>query len=133
MMTNHEIRQGAVELLEKQQREIANYVNHCIATIILSIDECGGLIHDGNFNLFTRTNVDTGERIVYFLGSWLPYNPEHEKEYNEAIELYSEDGWDKLEDLANWADIARHYAKEHSLREKIRRAEEEKNEKKSMD
>lgn len=105
----HDNRDSAIALYEKQKREIANALNHYIATIILAIDDCGGLIHEGNFNLFTRTEVETGERKVYFYGSWQPYNAENEKHFNESVELYSEDGWEKLEDVANWADIAKDY------------------------
>ena len=105
----HDYRNSALGLLDKQKREISNEMNHYLATIILAIDECGGLIHEGNYNLFTRTDTNTGERIVYMYQSWLPYNEQDEKQFNEAIVLYSEDGYESLEDIANWADIATSY------------------------
>ena len=105
----HDYRNSALELLDKQKREIANAFNHYLATIILAIDDCGGLIHEGNFNLFTRTDINTGERIIYMYQSWQPYNEQNEKQFNEAIVLYSEDGYESLEDIANWADIATSY------------------------
>ena len=104
----HEYRNGAMSFNEKQAAEAKNAVNFYLSEIIKFVDDCGGLIHEGNFNIFTRTNQN-GERVVYFYTSWLPYNANNKKQYNSAVELYSEDGWEKLEDIANWADIAKDY------------------------
>jgi len=104
----HENRNSAIEMLSRHKSEIANAINHYLTTIIRAIDDCGGLIHEGNFNLFTRTKQN-GERVVYFYGSWLPYDPMNEKHFNEAVELYSENGWETVEDIANWADIAKQH------------------------
>ena len=104
----HEYRNGAMSLIANQAAETKKTVKFYLSEIIRFIDDCGGLIHEGNFNMFTRTNPD-GERVVYLYGSWLPYDANNKKHYDSAIELYSEDGWEKLEDIANWADIAANY------------------------
>lgn len=102
----HEYRNDATEFLKQQEQARKTAFNLYLSEIIKMIDKCGGLIHNGNFNLFTRTETGTGKRVVYFYQSWLPYNAEDEKQFNAAVELYSEDGWTELEDIANWADVA---------------------------
>lgn len=104
----HDYRNDAMNFIANQAAVAKNAFNFYLSEIIKFIDDCGGLIHEGNFNIFTRTNPN-GERAVYFYGSWLPYDANIKKHYDSAIELYSEDGWEKLEDIANWADIAKHY------------------------
>ena len=93
-------------LLENQKKEKENAFNYYLSIIINAIDNCGGLIHEGNYNLFTRQDNVSGERIVYYCHSWEPYNEKEPKLYNKAIKLYSEDGYENLEDIAHWADIA---------------------------
>lgn len=101
----HEYRNSAMSLIENQAAETRKAVKFYLSEIIKFIDDCDGLIHEGNFNLFTRTS-QSGERVVYFYGSWLPYNANDKNQYDSAVELYSEDGWENLEDIANWADVA---------------------------
>ena len=97
---------SAIALLDKQKKEVNNAINHYLSIIISAIDKCGGLIHEGNYNLFTRTSNETGKRIVYYCHSWKPYEATNQELYNKAVELYSEDGYEKLEDIAHCADIA---------------------------
>ena len=97
---------SAKALLEKQEIEIENAFHYYLSIIIKAIDKCGGLIHEGNYNLFTRTDDKTNKRIVYFCHSWESYDETNPQLYNKAIELYSEDGYENLEDIAHWADIA---------------------------
>jgi hypothetical protein len=102
----HDYRNSAVELAKRHEREIKIAIDRYLAVIRRAIDDCGGLIHEGNYNLFIR-NTTSGGRVVYFYGSWLPYNAKNEAQFNGAVELYSEDGWNTIEDIANWADIAK--------------------------
>jgi hypothetical protein len=104
----HDYRNDAIDFIANQAAEMKKAVNLYLSEIIKFIDDCGGLIHEGNFNMFTRTNP-SGERVVYFYGSWLPYDANKKEHYDSAIELYSEDGWEKLEDIANWVDVAKDY------------------------
>lgn len=104
----HDYRNDAMNFIANQAAAAKKAVNFYLSEIIKFIDDCGGLIHEGNFNIFTRTNPN-GERVVYFYGSWQPYNAEIKKHFNESVELYGEDGWENLEDIANWADIAKDY------------------------
>lgn len=104
----HDYRNDAMNFIANQAAAAKKAISIYLSEIIKFIDDCGGLIHEGNFNMFTRTNPN-GERVVYFYSSWNPYNEEDEKQFNEAIELYSEDGWECLEDIANWADVAKDY------------------------
>lgn len=106
IIKNQENLKSARALLEKQKTEIENAFHYYLSIIINAIDKCGGLIHEGNYNLFTRTDDKTGERIVYFCHSWEPYDGTNPLLYNKAIQLYSEDGYEDLEDIAHWADIA---------------------------
>lgn len=105
----HDYRNGAIEFRENQKIAYENAVNYYLSEIIKMIDKCGGLIHEGNFNIFTRTDKKTGKRVVYFYRSWLPYNESDEKQFKSAVEVYSENGWTEIEDIANWADVAAAY------------------------
>ena len=106
IIKNQENLKSARALLEKQKTEIENAFHYYLSLIINAIDKCGGLIHEGNYNLFIRTDDKTNERIVYFCHSWESYDETNPQLYNKAIELYSEDGYEYLEDIAHWADIA---------------------------
>ena len=97
---------SATALLNTHKEEINSALNYYLSIIISAIDKCGGLIHEGNYNLFTRTDNVTGKRIVYFCLSWEPYEETNRELHNKAVELYSEDGYEELEDIAHWADIA---------------------------
>lgn len=110
IIENQENLISAKSLLERQKKEIENTFNYYLSVIINAIDKCGGLIHEGNYNLFTRQDKETGGRIVYFCHSWEPYNEAIPQLYNKAIKLYSEDGYESLEDIAHWADIATSFA-----------------------
>jgi hypothetical protein len=100
---------SATALLDTHKEEINSALNYYLSIIISAIDKCGGLIHEGNYNLFTRTDNVTGKRIVYFCHSWSTYDQKNQELYDKAIELYSKDGFDKLEDIAHWADIATNF------------------------
>lgn len=109
IIKNQENLRSAKALLDKQREEISSALNYYLSVIINAIDNCGGLIHEGNYNLFTRIDNETGKRIVYFCQSWSTYDPKNQEHYNKAIELYSEDGYEKLEDIAHWADVATNF------------------------
>ena len=69
-----ENKRTAIALLDKQREEVKSALSYYLSVIINAIDNCGGLIHEGNYNLFTRTDNVTGKRIVYFCHSWSTYD-----------------------------------------------------------
>ena len=120
----HEYRSNAIEFKQNQETALKKAFNFYLSEIVKMIDKCGGLIHSGNFNLFTREIIPSGERVVFFYQSFLPYNAKDDKQYDAAVQLYGEEGWTELEDIANWADVAAECVREYQKGKKGMTADE---------
>jgi len=80
--------------LKKATSIVKDFVNECFDII----NECcntqrGGLLHYNRVE-YVHMNVNKENEMV-------PYVYTHGKD----IEMYSEDGWDSLEDLGHWTDV----------------------------
>lgn len=68
-------------------------ISGCLKVISSEIDKHGGEIAFGNTQLVNKNGV-----------------PMLAVRDNKFVELYSEDGYETLEDIANWADVVKDYS-----------------------
>jgi len=100
---NHKYMQQAQDFENQHQVETTKMIQRFLQIITQGIWKNDGLIHFGNVNLFVKNG------IPYECAGWIPYYAMTEAEKQRAVELYSDDGWNTLEDIANWADIVEDY------------------------
>ena len=94
-----------VEAYLNQEHALINKYLNIIAD---GIRQNGGVIHFGNANLILKENTE-GKVVPFECSNWSHYNLLTEQEKERAVELYSDDGWSSLYDIANWADIVTDY------------------------
>lgn len=68
-------------------------IKSCLKVISSEIDKHGGVIAFGNTQLTNKNGV-----------------PMLAVRNNRFVELYSEDGYETLEDIAHWADVVKDYS-----------------------
>lgn len=80
------------EMLNIIRERETSFLNECLSTIVKTIKENGGELEFGNTHLKVENDV------AYIAIDWDKVNLDY-------VPLYSEDGYDTIEDIANWADI----------------------------
>lgn len=103
MLKSHKYVRQAQDFEKEYQNNTDSMIRRFLNIIANGIQANGGLIHFGNINLFTIGGVP------YECTGFISYDDMTDEEKRRRVELYSDDGWNRLEDIANWADIVEDY------------------------